>query len=183
MIFCFHILDAILEDDESQWEKSPKMKEKSLLQRIRPFRRRKQSTTTSPVLVWKVGREELVRQKQQSQTVLTSPGRIEVDANLGKYNPRLVLQLYPGGVFEDEGKAVTMAMRIIISEKCPPLPPTAVVHITLDVENDKGKKRLNLHENLSTSIFYVYEVITHVDLAETKCKQFVFEVKATCTGL
>ena len=88
-------------------------------------------------------------------------------------------------MFEDEGKAVTiMAVRITTPEKCPPLPPYAKVHLTLTlVWSDEGIKRLSLTEKLSTSFFYVYEVMSHDELQQCKCKNFIFEVKARCSGL
>ena len=64
--------------------------------------------------------------------------KLELDANLGKLNPKLLFQLYPNGLFEDEKKAVTMAVRI---SKSPPLLPSSMIHMKLVVWSGEGRKR------------------------------------------
>ena len=158
------------------------MKEKPLFRRLHFFRT-KSHTSTPTSLSWKISREELFKPvwQHQSQVALTRPGKLDLDANCGKYNPKLTFQIYPYGLFEDEGKAATMAVRIAIPEKCPPLPPLAQISLTLVVWGEERKDKLTLAEKLNTNVIYIYEVLTHEQLKQSKCKNFNFEIEATCS--
>ena len=112
---------------------------------------------------------------------------MELDANQGKYNPKLTFQLFPCGLHKDEGNAVTMAVRVATPDKCPPLPLSSKIQLTLLVLNEE-RAEVNRHpavtKELSTlSIFYVYTVITHDQLKRSKSKYFYLEMKVMCSGL
>ena len=121
-----------------------------------------------------------------NQFYITRPGKFELDANLGKLNPKLTFQLFPNGLFDDKDEAVTMAVKITSHDKCPPLPPSSLIRLKLVVWGGEGKevKRCPpIAEKLSMSVFYVYSVITHQQLKESNCKHFHLELEVSCSGL
>ena len=84
-----------------------------------------------------------------------------------------------------------MAVRISTPDKCPPLPLSSEIKLQLVVWDGEGKEKEDevkrcppVHKELSTtSVFYVYQVITHDQLKRSKCKHFCFGMKVTCSGL
>ena len=114
------------------------------------------------------------------QYTITRQGKIELDVSPGKYNPKLSFLLYPNGLFQDSEKAVTMCVRIMTPEKCPPLPPSSEIRLSLVVwDGECGgveMKRVTITEKLSMSVFYVYKVITHDQLKESQSKNFNFDI-------
>ena len=184
-------VEEVLSDErELQKPTSPFLKEKSLLRRTFSFLRSKSHTNAVPSFMWKVEREDLIKPVWRHQfNPIIGPGKLELDANLGKLNPKLSFQLYPNGLFKDEKKAVTMAVRISIPEKSPPLSPSSVIHMKLVVWSGEGKKRSEVKrcpaitERLSTSVFYVYTIMTHQQLQEAECKYFHFEIEVSCSGV
>ena len=84
-----------------------------------------------------------------------------------------------------------MAVRIATPDKCPPLPLSSEIQLQLVVWGGEGREKEDevkncpaVHKELSTtSVFYVYEVITHDQLKRSKCKHFYFEMKVKCSGL
>ena len=115
---------------------------------------------------------------------------MELDANLGRLNPKLSFQLYPYGESEDFGKFVTMIVRIYTSEKCPPLPSSSKMHLSLVVRADGSDKESTgpvLHEcyveeYLHLGFFRIHKVVSHDKLKECHSKYIYFELKATCSG-
>ena len=182
--------DVVEEVGEVQKPMSPPAaaKEKPRLRTRLSFLRSK-SRTLLPSFTWKVVREDLIKPiwRHQAKAVLTRPSKLELDANHGKHNPKLTFQLFPYGLHEDKGNAVTMAVRIATPDKCPPLPLYSEIQLRLavfDADGGEVKKCPVVSEKLSKiSIFYVYSTITHTQLKESKSKYFNVEVDITTSGL
>ena len=120
-----------------------------------------------------------------SQTSGLSNQELQLDVNLGKHNPKLSFILYPCGQFQDTGKAVTMAVRIAISEKCPPLPPASKLHLALvmwDGEREGNSRKVE--EKLNTTMFYIYNLIDHDQLKLSRSKNFHLDfIEVSCSGV
>ena len=143
--------------------------------------------SSSPSFTWKILREDLLKQiwRHQSQASITHPLKLELEANQGKHNPKLTFQIFPFGLHSDEGKAVTLAVRITTPDKCPPLPLSSEIQLTLLVLDEEGVE-LNRCPTVTTKLsniskFYVPTVITHTQLTESK--YFNLEVNVMCSGL
>jgi hypothetical protein len=126
--------------------------------------------------------------RHQYNFSISRPGKFELDVNFGKHNPKLSFLLYPNGLFEDKGKAVTMAVRIMTPDKCPPLPPSSEIHMKLVVwGGESGEVEVRrcpgITERLSMRVFYVYTLITHDQLKESHCKHFILDVEVSCSGV
>ena len=81
-----------------------------------------------------------------------------------------------------------MGVRITTPDKCPPLPPSSEIHMKLVVwERERGevevKRCPEIVERLSMSVFYIYTIITHNQLKESRCKHFVLDVEVWCSGV
>lgn len=144
----------------------------------------------SPSFLWKVAREDLIKPVWRHLTHKHIATKYELDIKNGKYNPLLIFQLYPCGLHTDEGDAVTMAVRISTPENCPPLPLASEISVKLVVWDGEGKEKQELKrfhpvtkELSTTSVFYIYNVMTHDLLKRSKCKNFVLEIAVTCSGL
>ena len=168
----------------------PFHKEKSLLRRKFSFLKSKSRTATqSHSFSWKVSREDLIKPiwRHKEQRCVTRPSKFELDANLGKHNPKLSFILYPCGQFQDAGKAVTMAVRIAISEKCPPLPPASKLHLALVMWDGEREgievNRRKVEEKLNTSMFYIYNLIDHDQLKLSRSKNFHLDFEVSCSGV
>ena len=65
-------------------------------------------------------------------------------------------------------------------EKCPPLPLSSEIRplwVVWDGESGGVEmKRVTITEKLSTTVFYVYHVITHDQLKESQSKNFNFDI-------
>ena len=166
-------------------------KEKSKLRRRLSFLKRNARSNSTPYFSWKVAREELIKPiwRHQPNATVTRQEKLVLETNPGKHNPKVSFILYPYGVFKDENKAVTMAVRTSISDKCPPLPPLSELRLNLTAWGGEGAQREELSrprsvtEKLSTSVFYVYSVVTHDQLKECKCKYIHLDMEVTCRGI
>ena len=169
-------------DRETQKPNPPFPKEKSRLRRKLSFFRSKSRSNSPQSFVWKVPREDIIKPvwRHLDQYTITRQGKIELDVSPGKYNPKLSFLLYPNGLFQDSEKAVTMCVRIMTPEKCPPLPPSSEIRLSLVVwDGECGgveMKRVTITEKLSMSVFYVYKVISHDQLKESQSKNFNFDI-------
>lgn len=129
-------------------------------------------------------RDDLIKPvwQHKSHVYITRPTKHELDTNNGKYNPKLIFQLYPYGLHEDEENAVTMAVRVVVPAKCAPLPLSSEITLSLVVWEGKGEDRKELSrpspvkKELNMSMFYVYTVIDHEMLKRSKCKYFYIDI-------
>ena len=145
------------------------------------------SSTSLTSFTWKVLRYDLIMPiwRHQPQANITHPVKLELDANQGKHNPKLTFQIFPFGLHGDQGNAVTLAVRITTPDKCPPLPLSSEIQLTLLVLDEEGvevNRCPTVTEKLSNiSIFYIPAVITHTQLKESK--YFNLEVNVMCSGI
>ena len=169
------------------------MQGQSLLKERPPLWKKLLRSKTRSSPSWKVGRKDLIKPVwlHHAHVNITRPNKLELDINHGKHNPKLTFQLFPYGLHGDKGEAVTMAVRIATPDKCPPLPLSSEIQLQLVVWGGEGREKEDevrncpaVHKELSTtSVFYVYQVITHDQLKRSKCKHFYFEMKVKCSGL
>lgn len=195
-IYTTHFTDSLqevgersLDDRETQKPNPPFPKEKSLLRRKLSFFRSKSRSSSPRSFTWKVAREDLIKPvwRHLKDHSITRQGKFELDVSPGKHNPKLSFLLYPTGLFQDSGKAVTMCVKIMTPEKCPPLSPSSGIRLSLAVwDGDSGGveiKRVTITEKLSMSMFYIYKVITHDQLKESQSKNFNFDIEVLCSDV
>jgi hypothetical protein len=167
-------------------------KERNSWKRFFPFGKSKSKQKSGLSFTWKLRRNDLSKTiwSHDETRCITQSQKMELDTNLGRCNPRLSFQLYPYGESEDYGKFVTMIVRINTSDKCPPLPSSSKVHMSLVVRADSSDKESNgdvLHEccaeeYLHLGFFRIHKVVSHDKLKECHSKHIYLEVKATCSG-
>ena len=84
---------------------------------------------------------------------------------------------------------MTMIVRVSTSEKCPPLPHSAVVHISLTVREEAGaseKTILNqtaVEQGLNLNYFSIQRVVQHCQLKRSHSKYIYFDMEISCRGL
>ena len=168
----------------------PFPKEKSLWKKLSLFRGKSRQASNHS-LTWKVAREDLMKPvwRHEDSRCITRPHKFELDASLGKHNPKLSFSLYPCGQFVDAGKSVTMGVRIFTSDKCPPLPPSSKIHLSLvvwDGEREGEGRELNrrhVAERLNMSVIYIHGLITHQLLKDSRSKYFYLDFEVSCSAV
>ena len=111
--------------------------------------------------------------------------KLQVDINCADSNPRLSFLLYPFGLFEDEGKSVTMLVKIKIPDKCPPLPPTATYILSCKVHEGNNGELLQgterqMKQPFDKGTFYVKSFFTHATINHCKCDKLEIHIVSTC---
>ena len=84
-----------------------------------------------------------------------------------------------------------MIVRITTSDKCPPLPSTSKVHISLVVRADSSDKdssscelnRCSIEEHLDLGYFRIHQVVKHDQLMKSHSKYIYFDMEAMCSGV
>ena len=144
----------------------------------------------SSSFTWRVLRDDLNKPiwSHDERRCISRSNKLELDTNYGRRNPKLSFQLYPYGESEDLGEYVTMIVRINTSDKCPPLPPSSMVHITLTVRDNDSSMESILHhctveEHLDLGYFRIFRVLKHDQLMKSHSKYIYFDVAATSSGL
>ena len=148
--------------------------------------KRKSSQSFTPSFDWKVARDDIARPiwKLGEKQCIRCSQKFALDLNFGKHNPKLSFSLFPRGEFKDTNKAVTMAVKIDTPSKCPPLPPSSMLHLSLTVrEGDGVGETFTVEEKLNMNTFYIYGLISHDHLKASYSKYFYFDIKASYSGL
>ena len=140
-----------------------------------------------------MAREDLSKTicRHNERHFITHSHKIELDAYLGRRNPKLSFQLYPYGESEDFGKALTLLVRITTSEKCPPLPPLSKVKVSVVVKDDGSDKatercemnRCSVEESLDMGYFRIHGILNHAQVIKSRSKHIYLDIVATCSGI
>ena len=59
--------------------------------------------------------------------------QVPIDIGCGNFNPTLSLLLYPLGLFDDKRSNMTLQLKILIPDECPPLLPTDSYNLSLKI--------------------------------------------------
>ena len=84
---------------------------------------------------------------------------------------------------------MTMIVRVNTSDKCPPLPPSATVQISLTVRDDGSEgegsvlNQTSVEKHLNLGYFPIRQVVQHCQLKKSRSKFIYFDLEMTCNGL
>ena len=168
-------------------------KEKQWKRCLNIFGKHKTKRNSGNTITWRVPRDDLgklVWNHDKKNRCISRSHKFELDTNLGRHNPKLLFQLYPYGESSDCGEYVTMIVRINTSDKCPPLPPSATVQISLTVcddDNSDGERcvlnRTCVEEHLNLGYFAIRQVVRHGQLKKSRSKYIYFDLEINCSRL
>lgn len=171
----------------------PLPKEKNWRKKLSFFSKNKSKRNSAPnSFTWKILRDDLSKPiwSHDEKRCITRSPKLEIDANLGRRNPKLSFQLYPYGESEDSGEFSTIIVRIYTSDKCLPLPASSKVHVSLTVRADSNEKdtscilrQCSVEEHLDMGYFRIRKVVRHDQLMKSHSKYIYFDVEATCSGV
>ena len=85
-----------------------------------------------------------------------------MDVGQGKNNPKLILTLYPNGLFSNEGKSASLQAKIVTPDRCPPLPPSLLVQLSVTVYGSSRHEKWNevsVKETVNMYTFYIHNLI------------------------
>ena len=170
---------------------SSSTKEKHWKKCLNIFGKHKTRQSSGNSVTWRVPREDLGKPiwNHEEKCCISRSHKFELDTNLGRHNPKLLFQLYPYGESSDCGEYMTMIVRITTSEKCPPLPSTASVQISLTVrdEHSDGENsilnRISVEEHLNLGYFPIRQVVQHQQLKKSRSKYIYFNMEIHCCRL
>lgn len=108
------------------------------------------SAIRSHEMRWQVKRNDLnkVIYKHKTQKCFTGPDKLELEAQAGKANPKLVFKLYPYGLEGDFGKNATLDVEIDMPKKCRRLPSTAKAKLRISAWDCQEGKTLCCRDNI-----------------------------------
>ena len=158
--------DLLTKTTHAKRPSSAKTKIKNLLKR--PLSGRHKSTLSK--LQWRLKREEMVKivykHSEVKQKSITCPCQLEIEIDSFKHIPKLTLKVFPYGLFEDEGKAVSLQVSVTTHKKSPPIPPSLLLLLTVTVLDDKGKpmRERSTEQSLNMSCFYLTDLLSHCEL-------------------
>ena len=122
---------------------------------------------SSGSFVWRVKQEQLMKSLSRPTDAkfrtISCSRKFDLDVGQGKNNPKLSLVLYPYGLFDDKGKAATLQAKILTPDKCPPLPTSLCVQLSLTVFSNQKTVKLKeccVHQTINTQTFYVQELLS-----------------------
>ena len=113
---------------------------------------------------------------------------VPIDIECGPLNPYLSLHLYPYGLFEDQNKSITLLIKVIIPDECPPIPSDAPFSLSWEIVKvdtagtmkiDCSKKPIKVQ--FQTGLIYLHKFLPHTVLQQHVCKMFeiIFFVHTT----
>ena len=155
----------------------------------RLFQGRSRSKKSEPrTLSWTIRREEASEMiwTHKEQGSVRCPEQLQVDAQCGGNDPHLMFQLYPYGLFDDKGKNMTLFVKVIMPDDCPPIHPSTKLYLTVRVctVEGKGRKQLHVHQlepKLNSCVLYIPKFMSHKELQKITCKELHIEISAsTC---
>ena len=123
------------------------------------------------------------------QSYIKYPRKLQVDVDCGDLNPWLSLQLYPFGLFTDEGTSVTMVVKMSIPDDCPPIPPTDTYSLSWDIcivnEGNKGKllggSKKPMKVSFDKGTVHVRKFFPHATIKHCTCDKFEIHVYTSYT--
>lgn len=126
-------------------------------------------------MIWKHDENSYVRCSQQIQV-----------ARYGNNDPYLMFRLHPYGLFEDIGKNMTLFVKVIIPDDCPPIHPSTMFHLTVRIYavEEKEWKQLHVHQlnpKVNSCVLYLHNFVSLKELQKLDWKELNIEI-STSTG-
>lgn len=156
----------------------PQNQSQMISQSLSPSRKSEVQT-----LFWTILREEASEMVQQHEEegCITCPQHLQVDVGCGDNDPYVTFRLHPYGLFEDKGKNMTLFLKIIIPDVCPPIHPSTKLHLTVRVYTMEGKKRKQLHvhkleSKINSCVLYIPTFIPHKELQKIDSKELDIQI-------
>ena len=133
---------------------------------------------------WDLKRNKLNKKiyKHKEKERITCKKKLELDAECGGANPRLVFHLIPYGLEDDAGKSATLEIEVEISRKTRmSMHSSTKIRLSVCVQEMKEGNLLAKHENIEQSIdvsrFFIPQFLTHECLKHSRCDQI--EIRAS----
>lgn len=111
-----------------------------------------------------------------------------IDITCGPQNPFLSLQLYPYGLFDDQNKSMTLLVKVIIPDDCPPIPTDANFTLSWDISKVEkvGSVKLECSKKptkvqFQTGLLYLHRFLPHSIVQQHYCKSFEITIYISTT--
>lgn len=126
---------------------------------------------------------EMIR-KHNTNSYVMCPQQIQVDARYGDNDPYLMFRLHPYGLFEDRGKNMTLFVKIVIPDDCPPIHPSTKFHLTVKIyaAEEKNRKQLHVHQlnpKVNSCVLYLPNFMSHKELQKVDWNVLDIEISAS----
>ena len=126
---------------------------------------------------WCVKRESVLKSiwNHQHLNRTQCPTPVPIDIECGPQNPHVSLLLYHYGLFEDSNKSMTLQVKAVIPDDCPPLPTDATYTLTWEVRAvtkmgsmKLGSSKKPLKVRFDMGMFYIHKFLPHSLLQQDK---------------
>ena len=136
--------------------------------------------------VWSVVRQSLLNSiwNHRRLDCAKCPDTVPIDINCGSLNPYLCLHLYPYGLFSDKGKSMTLVIKVVIPDDCPPIPSDASFSMTWElfsIDEVRAAKKFQWSSRpkelkFTTGMDYIHKFLQHDALQQQCCKKLEIHV-------
>ena len=149
-------------------------------------RKRRNKKGHQQCISWSVQREEALKVvcEHREQASLRCHQHLPVEAHSEEeHNPYLTFQLFPYGLFEDKGKSMTLFVKIIIPDECPPIHPSTKLYLSVRIHAEVGKEQRlpQLESRVNSCVCYIFKLLSHKSLLEMSENELIFQISA-CTA-
>ena len=107
---------------------------------------------------------------------------LPIDLDHGDFNPHLSFLLYPFGLFSDANTNVTLQVKIVVPDNCPPIPITDTFNLSWEIlytrKANSGTGRLfacskkPLKIPFDRGMIYVHNFLPHDRIKQCRCEAF-----------
>ena len=101
--------------------------------------------------------------------------KVSIDIGCGKFNPYLSLCIYPEGIFEDAGKSMTLQLKVLTPDECPPIPTKATFDLSWEILSNEGQSCRKLKHSkkptqiqFKTGMEYVHKFLSRTMLPKNE---------------
>ena len=108
--------------------------------------------------------------------------KLPIDIKCGKLNPCISLRLYPYGLFNDENKSMTLLLKVVIPDDCPPIPLSAKFSLAWRIgavkpkteELRRSKKAIKV--GFDMGVVYAHGFLSHTTLQKHCCEDLEIQM-------
>ena len=106
--------------------------------------------------------------------------QLAIDMEYGDLNPYVSLFLYPYGLFGDQNKSMTLLVKVILPDDCPPVPASASFNfswiIKCKYEFGQGKllecSRKPVRIPFDKGMVYIHKFFPHTAILKYDCNEY-----------
>ena len=154
-------------------------------------RKAKRSRELTTQCTWTIERNQLVNNiwnPKERLSYIKYHKPVAIDMEYGDLNPYISLFLYPYGLFADQNKSVTLLVKVILPDDCPPVPATASFNFSWDIRTkEAGAGQGKVFESskkpvkvpFDKGMVYIRKFFPHTTLQKYDCNEYEIQLRTS----